>query len=506
MDLNIFERIKRSADQITEDDIDQWVLSDIFSLYETKINRLVYKAYNLRYSDEIPESLSLSFKERAKQELRNALFVFICKLKHWEKGRDLNLYLLKCLNILPIKIYKENSVQEKVTILICPACKIYGKIERLFKEESLFKCNECAKEIDRIVKRFANFDTCTNDAVAEIASLESRLMLHRAFALHSKKGHKCPDCNRFIPDSFKSKFGISCPYINCAFCGPVDSLDAKCHPTKQVRRQLLSLNFNLNKNSDSKFDLEDTLTDFKVVCADDQILHKERYQHEYDVLRDVIDKQIVFISRNNSKSTFIKKKLMYEAYKIMVESYPEEMISYLVHLKHQTADFPIHARIFQEYAKLVENYLPFTIVKNGVEIDIVSLTDPNLALFLGLSKFDAQVTKKQTIQNKTIEKYIGGRKFKDYGPCFIGQLIDVIDRNTDESIMDRVREYSFSKILLDEFVNPLTPVTVTHFRIPSHYEIDSLVFLQRIRRQIVDSVYFRLNNKKRTVRSRRGRE
>jgi len=54
---------------------------------------------------------------------------------------------------------------------------------------------------------------------------------------------------------------------------------------------------------------------------------------------------------------------------------------------------------------------------------------------------------------------------------------------------------------MEKTIEKNIPVTVSHFRIPSHYELGSLVYLQRIRRQIVDSVYFRLNNKKRPLKT-----
>lgn len=185
----------------------------------------------------------------------------------------------------------------------------------------------------------------------------------------------------------------------------------------------------------------------------------------------------------------------------MLEKYPEEMVSYLVHQK-QNLDFPIQARIFQEYAGLVENCLPFSVKKRGEMVDIVDLTDPNLSLFLGISKFEALVKGDHTIPNNTKETYTGGRKFKNYGPCFIGKLIDVIDSSTNYSLKSCVKEYSFVNITLDDSILPGTPVTVTHFRIQSHYEMDSLVHLQRIRRHLVDSVYFRLNKKKRVPRGK----
>lgn len=144
--------------------------------------------------------------------------------------------------------------------------------------------------------------------------------------------------------------------------------------------------------------------------------------------------------------------------------------------------------------------MPFTITKRGEEIDIIDLTSPDLALFNGISEFDAEVRRNYTIPNKTKEEYIGGRSYKNYGPCFFGKIIDVVNLDTGESLKDRIVEYSFSQIKMDDdAVMVGTPVHVTHYRILSHYEMDSLVFLQRTRRDIVDSVHFRLNNEKRIV-------
>ena len=135
--------------------------------------------------------------------------------------------------------------------------------------------------------------------------------------------------------------------------------------------------------------------------------------------------------------------------------------------------------------------------KGGKKIDIVSLTAPELSLFTGISKYDSKVAADGSIPNETKEEYIGGRKYINHGPCFIGKLISVVDKSTGESVMSNVREYTFSKISTD--LEPGTPVEVTHFRIPSHYEMKGMVFLQRIRRQLVDSIYLRLHKKKRRV-------
>ena len=180
----------------------------------------------------------------------------------------------------------------------------------------------------------------------------------------------------------------------------------------------------------------------------------------------------------------------------MLENHPIEMVRYLVH-RYQRSDFPIQARIFQIYYKLVENSLPFTIEKRGKEIDIIDLTSPDLALFDGISEFETEVEKNNIIPNKTKEEYIGGRNYKNYGPCFLGKIIDIIDLESEKSIKNEMLEYGFLQIKMRNVVKVGTPVKVIHYRILSHYEIGSLVFLQHTRKNIVDSVYFRLHGKKR---------
>jgi len=79
-------------------------------------------------------------------------------------------------------------------------------------------------------------------------------------------------------------------------------------------------------------------------------------------------------------------------------------------------------------------------------------------------------------------------------------LVDVEDLSTGESIFNKVKSYTFVQINTED-VDPGTRVKITHFRIPSHYEMGSLVYLQRIRRKIVDSVYYNKFGKKRKPRS-----
>ena len=53
---------------------------------------------------------------------------------------------------------------------------------------------------------------------------------------------------------------------------------------------------------------------------------------------------------------------------------------------------------------------------------------------------------------------------------------------------------------MNEDVGPGTPVEVTHYFINSHYEIGPMVYLQRIRKKIVDKIFFKMHGTKREAR------
>ncbi len=484
-EIDIIEKINNSAEILVESDVDTWIIPGLMDKYSSKIKYLSSKAYGI---DKNNGTAILAFKEKSKIELKKALSTFLFKHQHWKVGRDINSYLIVVLNRLADTIYYDNNVIKKAQFPICPLCKLDNVKSFLVQEDKLWRCKQCTQEIDNLTEELK---TCK----IQIAQKQSLLRLCKIFALHSKKGYRCPDCSKFIPESYNTTFGISCPYDDCIFMGNVKDLEKIPHPSALSQRTMVSLQTNLTEGND--VELQDLFV-AENITADCKIHIQEQNKKEYVVLSNVIEEQISTIKRTNPSGTIMQKLLMYEAFKEMLEKFPEEMISYLVHRK-QSADFPIQARIFQQYASLIENYLPFSIEKKNEKIDIVSLLDPDLALFAGISIYEAIVNENNIIPNNTIETYIGGRKFKSYGPCFIGKIVSIINKDTNELLNNKIKEYSFVKIKMNESIIPGTNVVVKHYRIPSHYELAALVFLQRTRRQIVDSVYFRLNKKKRVA-------
>jgi ribosomal protein L37AE/L43A len=490
--MDIITKINETAESIKESDLKDWLIPELANHYQNRIDAYGFKAYGSNNSVS-----RNAFREVAKETLFNGLNTFLFKKEHYRNGRDINSYLLLCLRRLSDQIFWDQSSSKRINSLVCPACKELGYKIFLTSESKLWRCSNCTSEINRLTDE-------SNKSKSDALKYRSLIQLHKIFSLHTRKGYKCgePSCGRFIPKSLNGKYGIQCPYVDCDFFGKVEELEVMNHPSALSVRQILSLNTKIsnstgNAGGDSTLDFQDNLK-ADVLSADKTIEIKQIFSKEYSILIEIIEQQIASIKRTNNNGTKIQKLLMYEAFKSMCFNHPEEMVSYLVHLK-QSADSPIQVRIFQEYISLIENALPFCIERRGEKIEILTISDPYLGLFTGFSVYDAVVKENGSIPNNTIETYTGSREYKMFGPCFLGKLVDVVDKSSNKSLLKDIKSYSFVQI--ESNIAPETKVTVSHYRIPPHYEMGAMVFLQRIRRNLVDKIYFRLNGTKRKVGS-----
>lgn len=491
---NIINFINTNASNIKDEDLDLNIIPKLMEHYEGRINYLTFRAYGNAANNT--DVASGAFKERSKEELSKGLRTFLFTSEHWKTGRDINSYLLTCLNYLADRIKNDTSSIKRVNVPICPGCRFLGHKEFISYEAKQLRCTNCTKELERLNSEILQIN---NDSVKN--SYLQRIQIHKIFCLHSRKGWRCFDCERFIPDShIMSSGGVSCPYSNCVFFGHISELQVMVHPVALGIRNDLSLDESYGKDDKSTgWDIWQDKLKSNEINADIQIGVKEQFNNEFNIAKEIIEIQMNRIKLNGLKSTSIQKTLMYQAFINMLNKFPEEMISYLVHLK-QNSDFPIQSRIFQEYTFLMSNTLPFTIVKGGNYIDIMSLIDQSLGLFSGISKFSATVQNNKIIPNNTSEIYTGGINSKCRGQYFIGMIIDVVDITTGKSIKDKIEQYSFVQIKMSNEILPGTQVEVSHFRLVPHYEMGNLVYLQRIRRKIVDSIYFKMNGKKRETK------
>lgn len=488
MEENIISKINEVAEFVSEEDIENWIVPKLMEYYDSYLNRLSIKAYganNSYFTKDNGDSLArAAFKEAAKKKLETAVETFIFKNEHWKTGRDIGPYLSVTLKRLSSYLYTNNVGTKLVASPVCPGCKsinikscLQSSIVNSIEVLSCNICNNALKTIDKEIEEYK--DTCDKVFVNR---LKAKRRLYKTFNIHSKAGYKCPDCGGFIPASSVPDSGnIICPYIDCGFFGDYEFLDEKCHPSCRSGRNELRLNQSIAGCDD--IEIQDTLKS-NDPTQDVQIKLADELNYNMELVKNIIKEQMNHVKLYNPPATMLQKTLIYEAYGNVLDKFPEEMMRYL-NYKTSGNLFPLQAKILQEYVELLQDSLPYTIDCNGKKHEIVSLLDPKLSLFLGISEFDTEVCSDYSIPNKTKEVYIGGRKFKNYGPCFIGYILDVVNLNTNRSIKKNVSDYSFVQINVDNKVVPGTPVRVTHYRIPSRYEICSLVYIKDIKQKIV---------------------
>jgi hypothetical protein len=479
---NPIKVINERASTLTEDDVD-WIVEELMDHFSGRIHSLT--AYV--YGSERGVSLA-AFKEYAAQTLRKGAYTFLFKSQHWRSGRSIGPYIATCLSKLADGLKSDIDFVKKVSIPVCPACKTLGEREFLVHEGRLMRCPTCTKESVRL------------EAIKERSSREEfEYRIRKVFCQHSRKGHRCPGCDRFIPESFTKASDngrISCPYDNCDWFGMESELESMTHPLAQSSGMTISMNAPMSKNvssSTSETELGD-MFDAHAVNPDIRMEQSEKYYNELKIARTVLKTQKERLECQ-SKSKIIKKYMMYKAFETLLDQDPEGMISYLIRGK-SLGERPIQSLIFQKYIQLIENSLPFDTINNGTKVEVYSLLDQSLNLFLGTSEYQAYVRESGFVSNNTHEIFVGS---KCNGPCFIGWLCDVTDENNN-SILSEVEYYTFSSIKMKNTVPQGTLIKVVHFRIPPHYEMYSLVNLQRTRRKIVDSIYKRLHGEVRPLK------
>jgi hypothetical protein len=483
--LNIIELLNKKASQIKEEEIKEDTVNELLDHFSSKIRSLSKRAYGV--NDGVAY---LAFREYAQETLEKGLSSFLFKKQHWRSGRSIGPYLISCLNRLSDNLKQDVDAAKKVKVPVCPGCKSLNERSTLHYDGNNLVCRICDVESERLEKNRELYQ-------------EYEYRIRKIFSRHSKGGCRCPSCNRFIPNSFiGDSVNVSCPYDNCYWFGLATDLEKMAHPVAvdKLNRNTVSINVpfkNQSLEGSNALSLEGVLesTDAN---PDLKIEYEQKYTKEIQVAKETISQQKIRLSLQ-PRYKVIKKLLMYEAFESLLNSDPFDMIAYLIHGK-TVSDRPIQSIIFQKYIFLIENALPLDVNEDGIPIEVYSLLAPEIELFLGVSKFTGLVNDYGNVQNNTYEIYTGS---KCKGPCFIGYLCDVQDMDGN-SLMSKVEYYTFSSVKMSGDVPSETKVQVIHFRIPPHYEMFSMVLLQRTRRKIVDSIYKRLNDGKQRPLRRAG--
>lgn len=393
------------------------------------------------------------------EEIKNGCVTFV------NKGSDLSEidnYLFYIANAFCKK--HAVPIKKKKTEYLCPGCLFLGKDTLIQLSQNLFKCDECLFELKKQTD-------------------PKNVFLYKTFASHLKNGYRCGDCERFIPHPADIVDIISCPYLDCCFAGKIDDLKKMNHPTSQSNPEKLILD--VSKESSSikdgiKSNDVDPLMKLEI---------EEDLNNKITTIKEIIETQSNNVPYSSSEFTVKHKIFTYKAFELLLDKYPEDMVSYLLD-GSRTGGF--QHKIFQEYIRMLEEALPFYIKRNGKPFKVESLLDPNMCVFDGISVFEGTVNTKLEIKNNTQEFYVGGRKASYTKPFYIGKLLSVVDKKSKTPLLDKVTEYSFSKIKMKD-VSSGMEVIVTHLRIPPHYQMGGMVYVNRIRKKIVERAALLLN-------------
>lgn len=396
-----------------------------------------------------------ALKEDVLDDLRTGCVSFINKGSPIDELHD---YLFYITNAFCKKLGNPFVVKRKIEY-ICPGCLFLEKQCRIIYFDKIFKCDECKYELS------VSFDP-------------KKMFFFETFACHNKSGYRCFDCDRFIPKPMNNLSDVSCPYFDCCFSGSIFNLNKMNHPTVKSNPEKLILDM----VPDNGFSLKDKILS-QEVSAHSRIEMGEDLQDKIKLLNDIIETQSNNVPYSSSDATIRHKQHVYKAFANLLKDFPDDMSNYLLNNNDNHMGF--QHRIFQEYIKLLEESFPFIITKNKKRYKIDNLLDNNLCLFDGISEFSGMISEKLVIKNETKEFYIGGRKAAYAKPFYIGKLLNVIKSEDHSSIIHLVKDYSFSQIRMHG-IDPGTQVVVTHLRIPPHYGMGGMTYVNRVRKKIVD--------------------
>lgn len=400
-------------------------------------------------------ALSLSaLIEQLKNDLKNGCITYYNK---HNSIQDIDGYLFYIANSVCKKFGKVS--QRKQTEYICPGCLFLGTASLVSTFEKIyFKCDECWSQ-------------------AKLVHEPERAAFYKTFAVHHKLGYRCPDCDRFIPHPAENTEMVSCPYFDCCFVGEYGVLARMYHATSKSNPERLVLDATDEDGQSWKNSLVSSEPDVLLSLED-----REDLENKVSLLKDIIFSQNSHVAYTSNDYTIKHKQLVYQAFDALLKQFPQEMVSYLLEGSRSGG---FQHKIFQEYVKLLEASLPFFIKKGNKRYRVDSLLSEYLCVFNGISTFDSKITDNLDVKNETKEFYIGGRKASCARPYYIGKLLNIVHRETKESLLHLVKDYTFSRIRLHD-VEPQTPVIVTHLRIPPHYQMGGMVYVNRVRKKIVD--------------------
>lgn len=427
-------------------------LKNIIHEFMNKHEQGIKTIHRLYLKNDNPLSIK-AFITEVSEELNKGIITFNSKNYPMD---ELDPYLFYIVNAVG---KKKNIVLDKTYDYLCPGCLFLGKENIIFHHKN-FECELCFYEFKH-------------------AKENHWIKFFETFKVHNKSGFKCADCEKFIPQPLDNSTDIVCPYINCCFVGDSSLLKGMHHPS--TRSKSVNILFN---DSDKN----------NIVSSEASVLDKlqinEDLENKLSIINEVID-GIIYILPFKTQNLISKQKIFVcQAFKNLLDSEPVDMVNYLL---NNSRSGGFQHKVFQEYIKILEESFPLFYQEKRKQCKIDSLLDDQLSLFEGISDFKGIVNENYVIKNNTQEFYIGGRKASYTKPYYIGKLLSIISEKNHKPIMDKVVNYSFSRIKMKD-VAPGTEVIVSHLRVPPHYQMGGMTYVNRIRKHIVEKSRIILKN------------
>ncbi|MFZ4795842.1 MAG: hypothetical protein ACOYMA_00015 [Bacteroidia bacterium] len=409
-----------------------------------------------------------SFEYKIKEFIKSSVYSYVANGK-WRINVPLPSYVMKALSTYVKDTLDENNMQDKVRrrVYSCPACKYRVNTNRQFlvKDGDSVLCNFCYKELN-------DNPLLTND----------QKILLNAFSKHSLKGVKCPGCSNFVPNSALLNGVLTCPYPGCnTLCNNSEKMQ---HPFCASNVLTVSMNDSVNSSIfKNKKEIGDNY------CGDnlnacDSLINEQELAKKISIIKEIISlqkKTHAYVRRMPTKAC------MYDAFNIVLEKYPEDMVAYLT-VSKQNYEISIQALIYQEFAKLMKRQLPIKMFYNGDQIHIDDPLDKSLHLFSGIREFSNFIDHNSTVKRKILYKYENGGKILDNEESFIGEIISVTSAE-GKDLSSYIDIYNFTGIRFNfsEESKPGTDVIVKYYSLLPNYTLGSMIHMQRIKKKISDS-------------------
>jgi hypothetical protein len=418
-----------------------------------------------------------AFQLRVKSVIKYALHTYISN-KRWQTNIKLYPYLLKSINRFGNVIIAENQCDTKTRAIqnVCPACKEYKMREVLDFDGKSFLCNNCYLKINDISKEIKN---CSDSITLDY--LEKKLYFVKSFSKHSKDGVKCPNCNRFVPESCYIDDFLICPYPKCnADCS--EAIPMK-HPVQVIKRYTVDINYKPKELEGTNYS--------GIYCTDKEdafnlLDDEEDLKNKKEIIQNVIRMQK---KTHANLKKMPNKYCMYEAFEYILQNFPEDMVKYIT-IGGQRDGISIQSMIYQAFCNKMEKYLPIRFFTKGQQVLIENVLDSRLHLYDGAKQFTNFVDQNNCVKKKiqynldknTFEKSI------ETQDSFIAKIFSITDQYGCE-LIDFVDEYNFTSVKMknDDKVKPGTVLTIKYYSIRPNYTLGSMIYLQRIKKKLKDS-------------------